>query len=283
LCFVASSFDLELDLRNHGTLISLDLLGSQERGFKPSGSNRGDEGTSDGIVNLAPTNPHAVFTSTVGDVVAWAVVGGRGELAGIRNEQLAAAACTARESLKQGRTFSHGAPWLVGPGPRVSLDPGLIGLEGLPIDETCVVVANENVPFRRRCVAHALPHIAIFIDEAFGARPAIDVGASINWVGQHLVNFGVGGRDPLNFSPSMLPRREEQSLRAKMQPYSPGRSHLGKACEHSLDCTTDSFVRIEKDLAVLVAEDQADGKATAQFSALGLVANSAIETSAQDM
>jgi hypothetical protein len=283
LGFVAGAFDLEFDLRDDSVLVGIDLLGRQERSFKPSGSQGGDEGACDGGVDLATANPHAVFTTAVGDIVAGALVRGSGEFARIGNEQLATPTPTPGQSLEQRCAFSHGTTWLMGPWTCVAFDPGLIGLESCPIDEAGVVIANENGPLGLRPLAYAFSYIPVFIDKALKARFAIDIGASIHRVGQDLVNFRVGRGHPADICAGILPRGKQQALGAEMQPHTPGRVHFGEAIEDGLNCASNGLVGIEKDLAVGFTENQANGQTTAQLPTLGFVANAAVETGTKHM
>ena len=74
------------------------------------------------------------------------------------------------------------------------------------------------------------------------------------------------------------PQGEGKALGAKPQPGLAGRSELGEAREDGADGPDDGLVRMEPDLALLVAPDEADGQAAAEGAALGLMANASVET-----
>ncbi len=62
-----------------------------------------------------------------------------------------------------------------------------------------------------------------------------------------------------------------------------GRSQFGEFGEDGVDGAHDGFVGIKAYLAILFSPHEAHGQTAAQFSACGLVANSALEPRTQDV
>ena len=75
--------------------------------------------------------------------------------------------------------------------PSVGVEPCLIGLKRGPIDETGMMVGNENRPLIHRQMTNAFPDGALFIDVAFVFGLAVRVSASIYRIGKDVVQCGV--------------------------------------------------------------------------------------------
>src|SRR6185503_13756065 len=78
----------------------------------------------------------------------------------------------------------------------VGIEPRLVGLEGCPIDETRMMVQDENGPLIHGKMPNAFPDGAVFIDIAFVAGLAVGVSASIHRIGEDLMECVVGRSDP---------------------------------------------------------------------------------------
>ena len=72
----------------------------------------------------------------------------------------------------------------------------MVGLEGCPIDETRMMVQDENGPLIHGKMPNAFPDGAVFIDVAFILGLAVGVSASIHRVGEDVVKCGVSRDDP---------------------------------------------------------------------------------------
>ena len=99
---------------------------------------------------------------------------------------------------------------------------------------------------------------------------------------QILEDVGVG-RAPIVVGAEAKPhlQREFEPFRAEPQPHAPGRAGLGELGKDLADGGADSFVRVETNLAVLLAPDKANRQAAPEFAACRLIANAAIEARAQ--
>jgi len=60
-------------------------------------------------------------------------------------------------------------------------------------------------------------------------------------------------------------------------------SRTRRTVRSGADGTGDSRIRVEEDFAILFSPKETNGQSTAQFSASGLVANTAVEAGAYDV
>ena len=102
-----------------------------------------------------------------------------------------------------GQPLQQGAALAQGPGARlvglragVGGDADLIGLEGIPVDESAVMVFDEHLPFALRQLVAAHPQRPVGIDAAALAGAAEHVGTRIRGVGEHIVHRVIGRLDP---------------------------------------------------------------------------------------
>src|SRR6202007_2132508 len=79
----------------------------------------------------------------------------------------------------------------------------------------------------------------------------------------------------------MHPQREFEPPRGDPQPPAPGRAGLGELGKDLADGGADGFIRVQTNLALLLAPDKADGQAAPEFAARRFVANAAIAARAQ--
>jgi hypothetical protein len=143
-----------------------------------------------------------------------------------------------------------------------------------------MVIMQHHAPLRARQALEALAYRTVRIDVALLTRFPVDIGASIDRIGQHLMGCRVSGRDPSQCALGGL-RRERQGLAAEPQPHAPCGTHLGKALEHGADGVGDRRIGVQAHLAVGLAPDQPNGQSSAQLPACGLVADAAVEPCAQ--
>src|SRR5262249_4222996 len=107
--------------------------------------------------------------------------------------------------------------------------------------------------------------------------------AGVDGAGEHLVDGGVARLNPLDLASLMHLQREFEPFRAEPQPHPPGRAGLGELGKDLADGGADSFVRVETNLAILLAPDKADRQTAPEFAARRLIANAAIKARAQYM
>ena len=185
------------------------------------------------------------------------------------------------QALQQRGAFSQRASWLMGLRSRVRAQALLVGFERGPVDIAFVMPGDEHGPLAARQHADALANDALFIDELLGARLAVGVGASIDGIAQHGVDRSVGGGDPAHRRARMRLQRKRQAFVAEPQPHATGRAELGEAIEDRAHGAADGGIRVQQDLAVGLAPDEAHRQAAAQLAARGLVANAAVQAGAQ--
>src|SRR5579862_2155192 len=162
-------------------------------------------------------------------------------------------------------------------------DPRAIALIGAPVDKASVMVGDEHGPLRLRQLAHALLAHAAVIENDFMAALAIGVGAGIDRIRQYMIDGDIAGVDPAHAAAVAGLQRKRQPLAAKPQPNATHRSERGKSCERGADGATDGFIGVKADIAILLAPDEAHGKAAPQFAARRLVADAAVEAGTQHM
>src|SRR5262245_1957979 len=169
--------------------------------------------------------------------------------------------------------------------PRVCVggDPRAIGLIGAPIDEALMVMRKEHGPLRSRQLADAFLARAGGIEGDLMAALAIRVSARVDRIRQHMIDGDVAGVDPADATAIAGLQGKRRTFAAQPQPNTTHRSELGEACKYSADGGIDRFIRMEADLAICLAPDEADGKAAAQLTTRRLVADAAVEARAQDV
>ena len=73
---------------------------------------------------------------------------------------------TGRDPLQECGALSHRAVSLMRTRMRIFRDPRLIGLEGLPVDEARMMIADKNCPFGKRQPASPFAHLSELVDIA---------------------------------------------------------------------------------------------------------------------
>jgi len=125
----------------------------------------------------------AVHAASLDDILAGAMVTGRGISAGVVSVQPATTLSTRRQALQQRRAFSHRTSGLVRLGMNVRVDADLIGLKRGPIDVAGMVLGKKYRPLGHGQMTSAPPEPSLFVDIAFMATPSVDVSASIHRIG----------------------------------------------------------------------------------------------------
>src|SRR5262249_20304590 len=124
---------------------------------------------------------------------------------------------------------------------------------------------------------------AVGRDVPLTARSAIDVGASIYRIGEHVVKRRVRRRDPADAIDTVSLQRERQPFGAEPEPHLARRAEFGETGEDGADRADHRFVGVEPNLTVVVAPHETDWQAAAQLAAGRLVANAAFEAGAEDV
>ena len=75
----------------------------------------------------------------------------------------------------------------------------LIGLESRPVDETRMMVANDDRPLGARQMAQAFTYSSGVIYITLLTSFAIDVGARIDWIGEYFMDLGITRSNPADF------------------------------------------------------------------------------------
>ena len=174
----------------------------------------------------------------------------------------------------------------MGPRPRVGIEPCLIGFEGGPIDETRMMVPDENGPLIHGQMPRPLFDDTLFIDVAFVPGLAVGVSASIHRIGEDLMECMVGRSDPADRPRHAGGHRlqwKRQTFGTEPEPDAARRAELGEPFEDGADGSGDGLIRMEQDFTILFSPDHAHGQAAAQFSASGLVANASVQAGANDV
>ena len=280
---IALALDLAPPLRQGGIAIGFELLGRRERRFDRGRLDGLEQGPADRLVDLHAADSEAVDAPTLDDVLAGAVVAGRGVGAAVVGAQPPAAMATGGEALEQRCPLSHGAARLVRLRSRIRANAGLVGFIGRPVDEALMVVGKEHRPLGAWQPTDPLAHDALVVDIALVAALAVGIGARVDGIGEHMVDGGVGRAAPTDLARRADLRGEGEVLAAQPEPDAADRAEFGEAIEDGADRAGDRFVGMEADLAIGVAPDQAHRQTAAQLAARGLVADAAVEASAQDV
>ena len=98
-----------------------------------------------------------------------------------------------------------------------------------------------------------------------------------------MIDGDVARVDPADRAAVAGLQRKRQALAAEPEPDAACRAEFGEARKDGADGGADRLIRMEADLAVLLAPDEADRQAAPQFAARGLVADAAVQARAQDM
>src|SRR5215472_8423649 len=182
----------------------------------------------------------------------------------------------AREPLQQGSALAHGAARpLVRTRLGVASKAFLVCLIGRPVDETRMMVRDQHLPFGTRQMAQTFLAAAGGIEDDLLAGSPIGVSAGIDRIGEHMVDGGVARLNPSDLAALMHLQREFEPLRAEPHPHTPGRAGLGALGKDLADGGADAFIRVKKNLPLVLAPDKANRQATPEFAACRLVANAA--------
>jgi hypothetical protein len=174
------------------------LLGGEHHRLDACRRERLEEGFGHCRIDLYPADVEAIAAAAVDDLLARTVVARGGVIAAVVGAQAPPAMPAGGQPLKQGAAFPHRAASLMGTGPGVLPQPGLIGFIGLPVDVARVMLADEHRPLLAGQLAHPLADVPRLVHIALLAALAIGISARIHRVGEHLVDGVVGGAHPAN-------------------------------------------------------------------------------------
>src|SRR6266446_879600 len=175
---------------------------------------------------------------------------------------------------------------MVRPRPGVGFEPCLVGLEGCPIDETRMVIGDENRPLGDRQMTHPFLDGSVFIDVAFRSCLAVGISASIHRIGEDVMERSVGRRDPADrtvVTAGIVLQREGQPFGAEPKPYPASGTELGEAFKDSADRVGDGLIGMEQYFAILFSPNEAHRYSATKLAACRLVADAAVEPGANDM
>ena len=188
-----------------------------------------------------------------------------------------------RDALKERGAFSHSTPALVRSRTDVLRQALLVRLESVPIDVSDMMVTNENGPLLTAALFDSLSDPTTVIEIACLLGAAIHVNASIEGVGEDLVDLCVSGGDPSEVSKGVRVQREAQALRVEPQPNASCRAEFGKAFEDSMDRRLHQLVRMQPHFAVGIAPYKTNRQPAVQFPACSLVADPTEQPGTQHM
>ena len=78
-------------------------------------------------------------------------------------------------------------------------------------------------------------------------------------------------------------QRKRQTFGAEPEPDASRRAELGEALEDRADGAGDCLVRMKQDFTILFSPNEAHGQSAAQFAASRLVADTAVQSGANDV
>jgi len=276
-------FNVPPPLRQGGSAVGLEAIGRCESGVDGGRLHGREQGLADRLVDLHAADIEAVDASTLDDVLAGAMVAGRGVGAAIVGAQPPAAMATGGDALEQRRPLSHGSTRLVRSRSNIGRDTHLVRFIGRPLDEALMMVGNEHRPLGARQPTNPFAHGALVVDIALMTALPIGIGAGIDGIGQDMVDRGVGRAAPTDLTRWGHLRGKGEVLAAQPQPHPTSRAQFGEPLEHEADRTGHGGVGMKADLAIGIAPNQAHRQGAAQLATGRLVADPALEAGTQNM
>lgn len=276
-CRIARPLDAEPPVLERGLAIHLQLLGSGQRRCDRPRLECCNKGARHSGVDLHATNVEAIAAAPLDEMLAGTVISGRRSAPPVMCAQTAAAMPAAGEALQKCAAFSHGAACLVRPRSRVAGDALLVGLIGLPVDVTSMMLFDQHLPLIARQTLDSFAPRTRRLERHLHSRLAIDVGACIDGVAQYLVDGVVARLNPTDLGVRAHLQRKLQPLIAEPQPHAARRAGFCEAGEDGADHRNDGLIGMKQNLAVGLTPHEAHGQATPQFATCGLVADAAVE------
>ncbi len=148
------------------------------------------------------------------------------------------------------------------------------------------MLGDEHLPLIPPDPAPPGPQVTVRGDVFLGAAAAVDIGAGIRRVGQRGMHRMICRFHPHDVRGRRCRtggglQRPLQFLLPQPQPGRADRPARGEPGEHRGDHPGDGLVRVQQDLALVLAPDQPDRQAAPQFPAFGLVAYPAVQPGPQ--
>ena len=220
--FVARPFHFQAPLRQSGVVVGLELFDSEPHGFHGGRRDGFQKRIGYGLLDGQTADGETVLPASIHDVFAGAVVTGCRVSAAIMGHQTPATMAAGGDALQQSRALSHRPSRLMRLRPGVGIQPRLVGLVGRPVDETGMMLGNEDGPLSDGQMAYPFPDGAVFIDIAFIPSLAVGISASIHRIGQNVVDCGISRSDPTdgaNLTGGRLLQWKGQSFGAEPEPH----------------------------------------------------------------
>src|SRR3954464_8634941 len=159
----------------------------------------------------------------------------------------------AGKPLQQSAAFPHGAPDLVRSRSRILRDACLVCLIGAPVDKTRMMLWDEHLPLGSRQMSNAPTPRTRGIQRRFQARLAIGVGASIDGIGEHVVDGSVACVDPANLRALVHLEGKAEPFGPEPKPNAARRACLSEFGKDVANGRHDGLIRVEADLAIAIA------------------------------
>src|SRR5262249_15439362 len=221
---VAGLLDLAAPLLQGSVVPLLELPGGLQAGAQRHWLQRGQERAGDGGVDGHAAGPQVPGAAAFDQLPGAGAVVARGGLvlALVVDGELAAAGAAGGQALQQCAALTDRAgARLMSDRADVLGDLCLVGLVGVPVGESLVVVFDQHLPLVLR--QHPAPDAQrpIVADRAFLAAAAEGIRAGVGGVGQHVVHRVVGRLGPDDLRSADIGaglQRELQALVAQPQP-----------------------------------------------------------------
>jgi len=194
--FVARTFHFQPPLRQSGVVVGLELFDREPHGLHGGRRDGFEKSIGYGLLDGQTADVETVLSASIYDVFAGAVVTGRRVSASIMCHQTPTTMAAGGDTLQQGRALSHRPSRLMRLRSGVGIQPRPVGLVSRPIDETGMMLGNEDGPLSDGQMAYPFPDAAVCIDVAFILGLAVGISASIHRIGQNVVDGRVSRRDP---------------------------------------------------------------------------------------
>src|SRR5208337_2761429 len=134
---------------------------------------------------------------------------------------------------------------------------------GCPVNETGMMLGNEDGPLREGEMAYPFLDGAVFIDVAFILGLAVGISASIHRIGEDVVDGRVSRSDPADragLAGGRVLERQGQAFRAEPEPHTTRGAELGETLEDGADSAGDGRIRMKEDFPILFSPDEPDGQ-----------------------
>jgi hypothetical protein len=176
-------FYFQPPLQQSSIVLGLELLDREHGCFDSRRRDGFEKSIGHGLLDYHSAHIETVLPTPIHDILAGTVITRSRVAAAIMDHQTAATMAACGHALQQCRPLSHRSSSLMRLRSRVGVEPRLIGFEGGPIDETRMMVPDENGPLIHGQMPRPLFDDTFFIDVAFVPGFAVGVSASIHRIG----------------------------------------------------------------------------------------------------